>query len=274
MPTHCFPYRLATIDLDDTLLGPDKTISAQNVAALRRLQALGVRITLASGRRHENMVKYHRQLELEGAIVSCQGALARNAETGEILHRHCVPAELAIRVVADGEQREMTQVYYHLDGTYVTVANQWTELYQFRTGTPVIKVESLSQFDGVEPLKVLWVGEPEYFITRFDEIQSGYSGALEMVITDPEYLEFLAHGVTKSLGIAAVAKHYGIARQEVLAFGDGNNDVTMLQYAGLGVAMDHGRPSAIEAADLTAPAGDPATSFARAVDMVIARDVS
>lgn len=263
-----FPYRLAAIDLDETLLGPDKQISAANRAAIHALQAQGVRIVLASGRRHENMLKFHRQLELEGAIVSCQGALARNAETDAILHRRCVPADLAARVVADAETRGLTLVYYHLEATYVSQRNAWTELYGQRTGSPVVHVERLSQFDGVEPLKVLWVGAPDYFLQRFAEITAHYREQLEIVVTDPEYMEFMATGVNKALGLAAVADHYGIAREEVLAFGDGHNDVAMLRWAGLGIAMPHGRQSARDAADRVGPGGDPETAFARAVALV------
>ncbi len=265
-----FPYRLAAIDLDDTLLAPDKTISDLNLIAIHKLQEAGVRILLASGRRHENMLKYHRFLELDGPIVSCQGALAKDAGTEEVLHRQCMPAELAAEVVALGDSRGVTQVYYHLDGTYVTRDDEWTELYKFRTGTPVKRVEDLAVFNGVEPLKILWVGDPATMQSFYNEMVIRYAGVLENVVTDPEYLEFMAIGVTKSLGIAAVAKHYGIAQSEVLGFGDGNNDVSMLQWAGVGVAMDHARASALEAADLTAPAGDPSSSFARGVDLVFA----
>jgi hypothetical protein len=264
-----FPFRLAAIDLDDTLLSPDKSISARNIAAIRSLQSLGVRILLASGRRHENMRRYHRQLELDGPIVSCQGALAKDEDTGEILHRQCMPSNLAAEIVALGDRRGVTQVYYHMESTCVTQTNEWTELYGERTGTAVELIEDFGAFDGQEPLKVLWVGAPDAMQSYYEEMVQRYAGRLENVITDPEYLEFMALGVSKSLGIGAVAERYGIAQSEVLGFGDGNNDVTMLQWAGLGIAMDHGRPSALEAADVVAPAGIPEESFARGVELVI-----
>lgn len=264
-----FPYRLAAIDLDDTLLSPDKSISAENISAVRALEGLGAMILLASGRRHENMLRFHGMLELKTPIVSCQGALAKETATEEVLYRQCMPPDLAIDVVSEGMARGITQVYYHLDGTYVTVRNRWTELYAERTGTPVRVVPTLREFDGAEPLKVLWVGEPGAMPVLRDEMLLSYHGLAEAVITDPEYLEFMALGVTKSLGVASVAAKYGIPQEQTLAFGDGNNDVTMLEWAGMGVAMDHGRASAKSAADLVAPVGDPAASFARGVELVL-----
>ncbi|MBC7804582.1 MAG: HAD hydrolase family protein, partial [Akkermansiaceae bacterium] len=73
-----FPFRLAAVDLDDTLLGPDKEISAANYAAVHRLVEAGVHVVLASGRRHENMRRFYKELDLSsGWIVSCNGAMAR-----------------------------------------------------------------------------------------------------------------------------------------------------------------------------------------------------
>jgi Cof subfamily protein (haloacid dehalogenase superfamily) len=216
------------------------------------------------------MLKFHRLLELDSPIVSCQGALAKETQTDEILHKQCMPAALAAEVVAGGVSRGVTQVYYRMDATYVSTSDEWTDLYNSRTGTPLVTVPDLRELSGDEPLKILWVASGETVSKLHFEQSAAYAGLLETVITDAEYLEFMAIGVTKSIGIAAVADRYGIAREQVLAFGDGNNDVTMLEWAGLGICMDHGRDSAKAAADLIAPDGDAVSSFARAVEMVLA----
>ncbi len=106
-----FPYRLAAIDLDDTLLGPDKQISAANVTAVCQLQERGVRVILASGRGHENMLRFHRHLGLSGPIVSCQGALVKDAETEEILHKHFVSSDLAMELVAEAKVSNLAVIY-------------------------------------------------------------------------------------------------------------------------------------------------------------------
>ena len=217
------------------------------------------------------MLKFHRMLGLNSPIVSCQGALARETRTDEILHKQCMPAEPAADIVADGVSRGVTQVYYGMHATCVSTADEWTALYNSRTATPLLTVPDLRDLRGDEPLKILWVNSAERIAALHREVAISLAGSVETVITDAEYLEFMAIGVTKSVGIAAVAERYGIARTEVLAFGDGNNDVSMLEWAGLSVCMDHGRESAKAAADLTAPDGDAETSFARAVEMVISR---
>lgn len=264
-----FAYRLAAVDLDDTLLGPDKQVSAENRAAIEALRRRGVRIMLASGRRHENMLRLHQELGLEGFLVSSQGALAKHGETGEIIHRHFVPAELAAEVVAEATAAGITILYYHEEGGFVAQRNAFTELYALRAGTPVVEAGDLRRLAGYSPQKVLWISSPEEIAQMFPSVNARYRGRLETLISEPEYIEFMAHGVTKAAGIAAVAERYGIDRTEVLAFGDGNNDVAMLAWAGLGIAMPHGQRSAQEAADRVAPPGDPETRFARAVALAI-----
>jgi Cof subfamily protein (haloacid dehalogenase superfamily) len=266
------PYRLAAIDLDDTLLGPDKRIGAANAAAVARLRERGVRVVLASGRRHENMRQFYRQLDLDtGVIVSCNGALVRDEHNGQVLHERRVPADLAAEVIEEGDRLGVTMNYYHAEGhLYVRELNRWTALYQGRTGSELEPIGDLVQLSGDRPLKIIWVADGALVEELFPAMRARFDGRLYTTVTDPEYLEFMAVGVNKAAGLAAAAEHFGVVPEEVVAFGDGNNDVEMLRWAGLGVAMSHGRASAKEAADRVAPPGDPESDLARAVDALLA----
>ncbi len=217
------------------------------------------------------MLRFHRLLGLEGPIISCQGALARNAESGDILHRHLMYADLAAQVVQDGTERGITQMVYNINDTFAREQTPFTDLYEFRTGSKVTLKGDLTRLAGDTPQKIIWVCDAQVAQTLLPVQQAQYAGRLEILISDPEYLEFMGHGVSKAVGLEAVARHYGIKQEETLAVGDGNNDVTMIRWAGLGVAMDHARPSAQAVADLIAPLGDPRSSFARAVELILAQ---
>lgn len=265
-----FPYRLAAVDLDDTLLGPDKKISEANAEAIAELRRRGVRVVLASGRRHENMIRFHRLLDLDGPIVSCNGAFAQDAETGEVLHEHLVPPDLAAEVIAEGTRQNATLNFYHPNGElYVRERTQWTDLYQRRTGSDLVVFGDLAPLSGVSPQKIIWLDDGARVAGLLPEMEARYAGRLYITVTDPEYLEFMAHGVSKAEGVAAIARHYHIDQSEVLAFGDGNNDVPLLEWAGLSVAMSDGRDSAKAAANHVSPPGHPETSFARAVTEIL-----
>src|ERR1700681_4542407 len=99
-----FPYRLAAIDLDRTLLGPAKLISEQNAAAVRRLNENGARVIIASGRRHQNSIRFQRQLKLDGPIIACQGGLIRDGESGNVIEAHFLPQTVAKDIVGEAEK--------------------------------------------------------------------------------------------------------------------------------------------------------------------------
>jgi len=265
---HPFPFRLAAIDIDGTLLGPDSKMSAENSAAVARLRDRGVRVALASGRRHENMLRFHHALGLDEPLVSCQGALVKDEKTGRVIHRHPIPAPLAAEAVRDGLAEGMTIVYYQSDGIYISEKNHFTDLYHARGGDPLIE-GTLADLNNEEPLKMIWIHSAEKIASRLANIRARYQGRLETVVTYPEYLEFIDLGVSKASGVAAIATEYGIAPGEVIAFGDGDNDIPILQWAGCGVAMADGTPAAKAAADFISPPGDPATSLARAIDVIL-----
>ena len=217
------------------------------------------------------MLRFHRALDLEGPIISCQGALVRHAESGDIWHRHLMAADLAAQVVQDGLARGMTQMYYHIDRTYTQGYTPFTELYETRTGSTATRIDDLTTLAGDTPQKIIWICDAQEAAEMLPGLQTRWAGQLEVLISDPEYVEFMARGVSKAIGLAAVAAHYAIPQAQTLAFGDGNNDVTMIAWAGVGVAMDHARPSAQQVADLIAPPGDPESSFARAVTAILQR---
>ncbi|MGV3532166.1 MAG: HAD family hydrolase, partial [Chthoniobacteraceae bacterium] len=94
-------------------------------------------------------------------------------------------------------------------------------------------------------------------------------GELSVLETSPELLEFFSPKANKAVGAQALAARLGISREHTLAFGDGTNDVELLAWAGVSVAMAHGRANAREAAGFVSPEGAPEEAFARAVDLAL-----
>lgn len=267
MTAASFPYQLAASDLDGTLLGPHKEISAANVAAVRRLRDAGARFILASGRRHQNSLRFQHHLGLDGLLISCAGALVKDPQTDKTLHEVLIPADLADSLVAEGEKAGYTVVYYHRDHLYVTTTNHWTDLYESRVGERAERYPgSLRDLAGAAALKIVWYGEPSAMQKTRPAVEGEYRGRVDVLSTDAENLEFSAVGANKAQALAVCADYYGVAQANTLAFGDGENDAPMLRWARLGVAMDGGNALAKEAADLVSACGAPEESFARAVD--------
>ncbi|HEY0792272.1 MAG TPA: Cof-type HAD-IIB family hydrolase [Chthoniobacterales bacterium] len=264
------PYRLAATDLDGTLLGPDKEVSPQNAEAVRRLQAAGIRVILASGRRHQNSIRFQRQLGLHGPIIACQGGLIRDGETGSVLEAHFMEKALAAAIVEAGQRLGVQVIYYQLDHLYVgPERDQYLDLYERRVGEVPEAVPELRELHGHKALKVVWYGAPEVLKAERPGLTERFQGQVDVLSTEKENLEFMPPGVSKGSALAKVAKAFGLTAEEVITFGDGENDVSMLEWAGLGVAMYHGNDAAKAAAKLVSPQGPPESDFARAVSAVL-----
>jgi len=266
-PAMTFPYRLAAVDLDGTLLGPDKLISDANAAAVHRLNENGARVIIASGRRHQNSIRFQRQLRLSGPIIACQGGLIRDGESGNVIEAHFLPQTAAREIADEAERNDVQPIYYHLDHLYVPEGNnRWLDLYEARVGERAETLPSLSQLDGRRALKIVWYGDPVVLRKIRPEMAARYQGKVDILSTESENLEFMPRGINKAAALEKVAREFGIPQEQVLAFGDAENDLQMLAWAGTGVAMRHGNPAAISVARMVSPPGPPETAFARAVD--------
>ena len=258
-------FRLAAIDLDDTLLGPEKQISDDNRRAIDSLRGQGIQIVLASGRRYENMIRYAGELGLTGPMITCQGALALEIGSRRSLYERPLDPMHAARVIDEGLSRSLTLLRYHIEATYANRRDHNTDLYDRRSGDSRVVVREFEELSG-QVLKVIWLDDPQN-IPAHAAWSANNIPEVHSVATDPEYLELMDWGANKAQALEAVASSLGIAREEVVAFGDGNNDAGMLEWAGFGVAMPHGSPAAQAAADAIGPDDVPDTALARSVEL-------
>lgn len=262
-----FPFRLAVFDMDDTLLGPDRQVSPENVDALRRLRSAGVEVVIASGRHHQNIAEFEETLGFRGWVISAGGAVVRHAETRQLLHEVTVPQELGLELFHRGRELGISLLGYHRTGIFCDAPSEWVSLYTRRTHqVPVSNIPALID-TGLQ--KLIWTTAAERIAQLTPELQQDYRDRLYVVNTEHEMLEFLSPQANKALATQALTARLGIGREQVLAFGDGNNDVPLLEWAGMSVAMAHGREAAKRAAKKISPPGPPETAVARSMEELL-----
>ncbi len=222
-----------------------------------------MRFVLASGRRHQNSVRYYHELGLDTPLISCAGALIKDPHTGRTLREALLPAPLAAEIAAEGQARDFSVIYYHRDHLFVSRRDHWIDLYETRVQERA-ELCDLATLHGDAALKIVWYGEPDTVRGLRAQLQERYADRASIVMTDPENLEFSAPSANKAAALAAVAEFYRVELAATLAFGDGENDIPMLSSAGLGIAMDHGAAREHCPGAAVAPAGAPEESFARA----------
>ncbi len=265
-----FPYKLVAIDIDDTLVGPDKRISAENRDAVARLRSIGCRVVLASGREHSSMRLFHDALGLDEYLVSSQGALVVHSRDGHELWHRPVDERMALHLVETGRTMGADVLLYTRDGIFAAPDSPWVRGERHAADATLrFQAGDLLALAATAPLKVLWHGTASHVARWATESAERYATSAEIVITAPELLEFNAPDANKATAVEAVAGHYGVSRAEVLAFGDGLNDVALLRWAGCGVAVGHASDVVRASADVVVPEGDVSTSLARGIDALL-----
>jgi len=253
--------RLVAFDLDNTLIGHSLTLSSRVKATVARAMAQGVVVTLATGRGPSPTDQFAAALHLTAPLICFQGGIVYDyaaADGNRILHEVRLAPEVIPLIVRLAEERrwnlqfESPEMIYlpresdHPEVVYelLRVAN-WKRVDNFLTDLP----ETPHKF-------ILSVHSPAERDALAAELRACVDEALAAITVVPSHpilVEGLPHGMNKSVGLAWLADYLGVARDEVLAVGDNDNDVEMLSWAGLGVAMENGSPAALAAADDTVP---------------------
>ncbi len=261
-------FKLAAIDLDGTLLGPDHQISAANACAVRQLQAAGAQVVLASGRHYNSMHKYAEALPGVEWIVSSQGGEASDVRRTTVLSRGFLSNAEAKQALELGRSLGCTPVVYTVDGVFTDAGwNGEMEFYTELSGHRPIRL-STSELLEHDVFKVIWMGEPE-LLSGVGSRLSQLPPSVQTVRTHGRLLEFMPASVSKGSALATLAGRLGIDRSEAVVFGDGENDIPMFEWARASVAMAHGWAAAIRQATWVAPEGPMDTALARGVEVVL-----
>lgn len=245
-------YKMIILDLDDTLLRNDGTISARTKAALKRIQADGMKVVLASGRPTFAIRSIADELELKkygGYIISFNGARIESCETEKEIYSANIKKENVHELYnLSKEYGAFIQTYSNIH-IIASEANEYTDMEKQITGMDIIIPEDFKSYVCEDVVKVIVLQEP----SRLKEIEARWKpiigDRMYMTISKPFFLEFMNSNVDKGKSILRLAGQLGICAEEIIAIGDSYNDISMIKMAGLGVAMQNAAASVKEIAD-------------------------
>lgn len=246
---------MIALDLDWTLLDANRDIPAENQKAIRRALDKGIVVVLASGRNASSIQQYWLGMDLEGPVVSCNGAFVLDA-LGEEVHHESVPDPIRDELVLFAEDADTHVAIYSRNRVLCAGQNEWSTLYTSRLRNFSPEQVAGPELRSVDATKVLFIDDPTRIQAHKDLLEVEYSAKTYMTVSEPEYLEFMAPTVDKSRGLMVLAGALGIDRSEVAAMGDGLNDLEMVQWAGFGAAPANAIEKVREAADRLFPSND------------------
>ncbi|MBC1631084.1 HAD family phosphatase [Listeria welshimeri] len=244
------------LDIDGTLLNDDKKISPETKKALITAQQNGVKLILASGRPTTGMHLYAEQLEMEtyhGLLVSYNGAKVVDCQTKEELFNQTLTIAEGKAVLEHMKQFEVKVMIDKDDYMYVNnvydcyIPYKGEEIniiqYESRGGNfKLCEKEDLAAFLDYRIHKILTAGDPDYMQKNYQAMMAPFKNTLNCVFTADFYFEFTAKNIDKAKALDTVLTPMGIHAENIIAFGDGHNDITMVKYAGTGIAMDNAVP--------------------------------
>lgn len=246
-------FDLLALDIDGTLLDDDFVIPPRHREAVCAAQEAGVRIALVSGRALPAVRPYYAELGIEGLAVSCNGARVTRVPQGDDLFHRPLESRHAVAIIRECEARDLHLNVYVGDHLYARAYTPAARLYHERTGSRCQEHPDLASLAAAGPTKLLIVTDPDTGARLAEEFRARFDGELYVTLTMPEYVEFMHREVSKADGLAKAAEALGIDRSRVAAAGDSYSDISMIEWAGLGIAMANGVDECKAAADVVAP---------------------
>jgi Cof subfamily protein (haloacid dehalogenase superfamily) len=245
-------YKMIVLDLDDTLLRDDQTISERTKKALSEAQEAGVKVVLASGRPTYGMRRVAKELKLDhygSYILSYNGSKIIDCSTDEESYSRTLSPETAHRLYELSKREGVGILTYSEDAIIVEEPNEFADIESRLTGLPVEVVPSFKDAIDGPVVKALMLKEAVRLVEVEKKLQAELDGELCVMRSKPYFLEFTQLGVTKGASLDYLIKPLGIKKEEVIAIGDSYNDLAMIEYAGLGVAMGNAPQDIKEKAD-------------------------
>lgn len=243
------PYRLIAMDLDDTLLRDDLTISDATRRAMEEAIARGVHLTVATGRMFDSAQKIARQIGLNVPIVTYQGSLIKNLLDEDILYERSVSAATAAQIYDYCLAHKLHLQSYIDDKLYVAEQNDKIIAYAKQSDIPyTVEPDFAKVIAHGKQTKLLIIDDPDRLDAMMPELRKLLGPDVHLTKSKAHYLEFLHREGTKGHALRFLAAHYGIPMEETIAVGDAMNDHEMIEAAGLGIAMANAVPALKEIA--------------------------
>lgn len=246
-------YKLLVLDLDGTLTNTRKEVTEHTRTTLIKAQEQGLKIVLASGRPTYGIAPLANLLQLdkyEGYVLSYNGGEIIDWKTGELLYKNLLDPEVLPYLYQCANDNHFAIVTY--DGEYVLTEYPDDEYVLKEALLNVMKIKKVNNFlKAVQhPIaKCLIVGEPTRLAVLEKEMYNHLHDRMGVFRSEPYFLELVPKGIDKAQSLAVLLKEIGMTKDEMIAVGDGFNDLSMIKYAGLGVAMSNAQEVVRENAD-------------------------
>lgn len=254
-------YEMLVLDLDGTLTNSKKKITEPTKKALIEIQERGKKVVLASGRPINGVQPLAQELELGrfgSYILSFNGARITQCSTGNLIYNKTIPHEVIEPIYQIAKQYEGADIITYQDGDIISglKPNEYTEKEKNINKMHIKPVEHFSEYIDFPVNKLLIPGEPAILEEMMEVLKKKFHSLLNIYRSEPFFLEIMPQKIDKAYTLQKLLSSIGLTADQMICCGDGYNDLSMIEYAGLGVAMENAQPIVKEKADYITRSND------------------
>lgn len=246
-------YEMLVLDIDGTLTNSEKKVTDVTRNAIIDTIKRGHSVILASGRPTAGIMRVAKDIridELGGYILSFNGAKVINAKTMEVIFQNTIPKELIPKIYEEALSQGVGIISYD-DNCIIagTAIDKYMETESRINNMPIKEVDDFVGYLNYPVNKCLMTGEPSYLEKVEKHMQDKFSSLLSIYRSEPYFLEIMPQNVDKAKSLSKLLDYLGMSKEQMISCGDGFNDLTMIEYAGLGVAMGNAQYVVRKASD-------------------------
>jgi Cof subfamily protein (haloacid dehalogenase superfamily) len=242
-------YKLIASDLDGTLLDSSRKVSQRTRELIKEFTEKGGVFTFATGRMEASVKRYLEELDISSPVIIYNGAKIVDIKNNIVIYENLLSYDSAKAALRLAEDYDWDVLLYLEKKIYVNKITDVIKEYMLKDGVCCKAVGNLHEFLKLQPTKILIIGNPDYFAPYTEKLQQHIKEPLNYVISEYNYLEILPDGCSKGNALTELAKSLGIPIEQTIALGDNLNDVSMVEAAGLGVAVENAHEMVKECAD-------------------------
>ena len=246
-------YKLLALDIDETITHMPASVPDEIAAAVDRARDAGIRVTLATGRGYFASCTIVKQLKICEPVINYGGAIISDPYDGSLVYGTEIAPELVIDVLETARELDIHAHIYQGDTVIGEQFNPYMEAYTAKLNLPKKNDGDIRSKLRHNVPKVLMMTSEEQAAKLRPMLQEKYNGILKVSGSSSGFIEFNHLSAHKGSGLAWLAEHLGIKREETVAVGDNSLDMEMIQWAGLGCAVANGKEEVKAAADMVIP---------------------
>jgi Cof subfamily protein (haloacid dehalogenase superfamily) len=238
-------YQLIASDLDGTLLNGEHMVDAYTANTLRTLEERGIQFVIATGRHYLDVMGIRDVLGIQAHLITSNGARIHSPDN-QLIHAENIPPHM-VQALSQAEFSAGTLLNFYLDEAWLIDQHSQYLLDMHQDSGFTYQIENLAQHHGNGVAKILYIGEHSHLLSVESKLRARFGDTLYITFSMPDCLEVMAAGVSKGHALQVVLERLGLNTQQCMAFGDGQNDLELLQTAGHPRLMSNANPRLIDA---------------------------